>query len=96
MSFKINALLVFKKQIKKLNEKDKKRIKEKIFLIKENPFRFKRIHSKKFNKVFRVRLNIENKETRLIYVVLEPNVILVCLLERKKEYKELENCLNKI
>ena len=96
MSFKINALNIFEKQLKKLKKKDKNKIKEKIFLIKENPFNFKRIHSKKFNKVFRVRLNIENKETRLIYVVLEPNIILVCLLERKKNYRELENYLKKI
>ncbi|MBN2127019.1 MAG: hypothetical protein JW703_01340 [Candidatus Diapherotrites archaeon] len=96
MSFKITVLETLVEQVKKLNEKSKRIIAEKIELIKENPFRFKRIHSKKFNKVFRVRLNIENNETRLIYVVLEPNIILVCLLERKKDYKDLEKYLSKI
>lgn len=96
MSFEIKALDYFLKQIKKLDEKSKKIIKQKIELIKENPFRFKRIHSERFNKVFRVRLNIRGKETRLIYVVLEPNILIVCLLERKKEYRDLENYLAKI
>ena len=41
-------------------------------------------------------LNIGGKETRLIYVVLGSKIILVCLLPRSKEYKNLENYLSKI
>ena len=96
MTFKVKALDFFLKQVEKLDEKSKKLIEEKIELIKENPFRFKRIHSKKFNKVFRVRLNLHGRETRLIYVVLEPNILIVCLLERKKKYRDLEKYLSKI
>ena len=96
MSFKIRALEFFVQQVENLDEKSKRRIREKIELIKENPFRFKRIHSKKFNKAFRVRLNLQGKETRLIYVVVEPNIIIVCLLERKKDYKDLEKHLSQI
>lgn len=96
MTFNIEYSNTFLKQILKLDKKSKEKIKEKIFLIEENPFRFKKIHTKNFRKAFRVRLNIENKETRLIYVVIEPNIILVCLLERKKDYKDLEKYLTKI
>lgn len=96
MSFKIRANGTFIKQISKLNSTNKKRIREKIELIKENPFRFKRIHSKRFKKVFRVRLNVEGIESRLVYVVLEPNIILACLLKRKDDYKDLEKYLSKI
>ncbi|MFH1545605.1 MAG: hypothetical protein ABIE23_06000 [archaeon] len=96
MSFRVEALEFFLKQIKKIDEKSKRIIQEKIALIKENPFRFKRIHSKKFHKVFRVRLNLQGKETRLIYIVLEPNILIVCLLERKKNYRDLEKYLSKI
>ena len=96
MNYRIKALDVFLNQIKCLDKKSKDIIKEKIELIKENPFRFKRIHSRLFTKVFRVRLNIQKRESRLIYVVLKPNVILVCLLSRKKDYKDLEKYLRKI
>ena len=87
MSYSIKSLEFFKKQVEGLDLKSRKIIYDKIQLIKENPYRYKRIHSKKFSKVFRVRFSINKKETRLIYVVIEPNIILVCLLDRKKEYK---------
>lgn len=96
MSFKVKALEFFIRQAAELDGKGKRIISQKIELIKENPFRFKRIHSKRFSKVFRVRLNLMGKETRLIYVVLEPDIIIVCLLERKKGYRDLEKYLSKI
>jgi len=96
MKYNIKALKFFKNQISKLDQKSKKIIYDKIQLLKENPYRYKRIHSKLYSKVFRIRLNINSKETRLIYVVIKPNIILVCLLDRKKDYKDLEKYLSKI
>ena len=96
MDYTIIPLEIFNKQIKKLDKKSKQIIYDKIKLIKQNPYRFKRIHSKNYSKVFRVRLNIDQKETRLIYTIIEPNIILVCLLDRKKDYKDLEKHLKKI
>ena len=96
MSFKIISSGTFVRQAAKLDKKSKRVVKEKIELIKANPFRFKRIHSKHFNKVFRIRLNLQGKESRLIYVVLEPNIILACLFERKKGYRDLKKYLSKI
>jgi mRNA-degrading endonuclease RelE of RelBE toxin-antitoxin system len=96
MNHQIKALKIFTEQISKLDKKSKQIIHDKIQLIKQNPYRFKRIHSKKFSKVFRVRLNINQKETRLIYTIIEPNIILVCLLNRKKDYKDLEKYLKNI
>ena len=93
MNFKLISLDVFNKQIQKLDKKSRKLIYDKIRLIKENPYRFKRIHSKKYSKVFRVRLNLNSKETRLIYTIISPKIILVCLLDRKKDYKDLEKYL---
>ena len=87
---------LFLSQIRDLGEAPRKIIEEKINLIKINPYRYKRIDSKKFSKVFRIRLNIKNKDTRLIYMVIEPNIILVCLLERKNDYKDLEKYLTKV
>ena len=96
MSHEIKALKFFQQQISQLDEKSKRIIYDKIRLIKENPYRYKRIHSKQYSKVFRIRLSIQSKETRLIYVVIEPNIILVCLLDRDKDYSDLEKYLSKI
>ena len=96
MNFIIKALEIFEDQIKGLDDKSKRIIENKISLIKDNHYRYKRIHSKLFSKVFRVRLNIKSEETRLIYVVIEPNIILVCLLEGRRDYKDLEKYLKKI
>ena len=94
MTYKIEALEIFREQIKNLDGKSKRIIEEKVQLIKENPFRFKKIHSRKYSRVFRVRLKIQNQETRLVYLIIQPRIILVCLLKRKKDYKDLEKYLS--
>ncbi len=96
MKFDIKATEVFQRQFDKLSEKYKLQIQKKVELIEVNPFRFKPINSRLYSRVFRVRLNIEGKETRLIYVVLGSKIILVCLLDRSKDYKDLEKYLEKI
>lgn len=96
MSYTIKVLNFFKEQVQNLDKKSKRIIHDKIQLIKQNPYRYKRIHSRQYSKVFRIRFFIKNKETKLIYVIIEPNIILVCLLDRKKDYKDLEKYLMKI
>ena len=96
MKFEVVATEFFIEQIENLDKKSKKQINEKINLISANPFRFKRIHSKTIHNVFRVRLNLQSNETRLIYAVLSPNIVLVCLLHRKNNYSDLEKYLEKI
>lgn len=95
MSFLIKPTYLFLEQVRKLSKESRKLIGDKIDLIKENPYRFKAIHSKKFSKVFRVRLNLDGKESRLIYIVIEPDIIIACLIERKDDYKDLERMLEK-
>ena len=96
MKFELIATEFFIEQLGGLDKKSKEQIKVKIDLILSNPFRFKRIHAKTVNNVFRVRLNFQNKEIRLIYAVLSPNIVLVCLLDRKNNYTDLEKYLRKI
>lgn len=96
MTFEIKLSEVIVEQLNGLDEKSRKLIWEKIKLIEENPFHFKKIHSLRFRKVFRARMSIQGRETRLIYVVLEPNIIIACLLERKRDYKDMEKHLRKI
>jgi len=96
MTYTIKVTEFFLEQLRKLDKKSKRVIKNKIELIKINPFRYKRIHSRKFSRIFRVRLNLRGKEVRLIYLVLGKTILLVCLLERKREYRDLEKYLKKI
>ena len=96
MRYSVISSKDFKKQFDKLNDKSKRIIYDKIQLIKENPFKYKKIHSRLYSKVFRIRLKIQSKEIRLIYVIINPNIILVCLLDRKKDYQNLEKYLKKI
>ena len=96
MKFELVATEIFIEQIKNLDKKSKEQIKNKIDLISSNPFRFKRIHSKTIPNVFRVRLNIRHNEMRLIYAVLSPNIILVCLLNRKNNYTDLKKYLKEL
>ena len=96
MNYQIKSLKFFIEQIKDLDTQSKRIINDKIELLKQNPYRYKRVHSRQYSKVFRVRFSIKKRETKLIYVVIEPNIILVCLLDRKNDYKDLEKYLNKI
>ena len=96
MIFSIKPSEIFLEQIEGLSNKTKKSLKGKIVLIKINPFRFKAIHSKKFSKVFSVRLNLGGIKKRLIYVILGKIIYLVGLLDRKKDYKDLEKYLKKL
>lgn len=96
MNYSILPTVFFLEQVRGLGEKEKRIVESKIELIKINPFRFKKIHSKLFSKVFRVRLTIGDKDSRLIYVVIEPSVILVCIMVRKEDYADLERYLKRI
>ncbi len=95
MKFELVATEIFIEQIENLDKKSKEQIKKKIDLISSNPFRYKRIHSKTVHNLFRVRLNIWS-EMRLIYAVLSPNIILVCSLDQKDDYADLEKYLKEL
>ncbi len=96
MNFEVVATEYFVNQLEAFPEKVKKIIKSKIEFVKFDPFRYKKIHSKQFSQVYRIRLNIENEESRLIYTVLGNKIIFVCVLDRKNDYKDLEKYLEKI
>jgi mRNA-degrading endonuclease RelE of RelBE toxin-antitoxin system len=90
--FRIVPTKEFLEQAKQLDEKTKRIVDEKLDLLKENPYRFKSLYHKNL-KLFRIRLNVQNKETRLVYAVIKPDVILLCFIERKKDYRDLAKYL---
>ncbi|PIN99929.1 hypothetical protein COT72_03775 [archaeon CG10_big_fil_rev_8_21_14_0_10_43_11] len=95
MRYSIKAFRIFKEQVAQIDAKSKKIIEKKILLLRENPFRFKAVHSKLFRRVFRIPLTIQGRSVRLIYVVIQPDVILICLLDRGNDYADLESYLEK-
>ncbi len=88
MIFKVRVLEFAFEQIQALDEQSKRIISDKIRLIKQNPYRFKRIYGFKL-QLFRVRLKVKGQQTRLIYAVVKPDVIVICLLDRGKDYRDL-------
>jgi len=96
MSYVFKPLAIFLEQVKKLPKRERAQLKKRLELIRQNPFWYKRIHSERYAHVFRLRMKIQNKEARLIYAVINPNIILVCFLKRDKSYRDLERYLSKI
>jgi len=94
MIFEVIPTKLFLSQLENLDIKSKRVVSSKIDMLRTSPFRFKKIHSKKFSKVFRIRLNFSGCETRLIYIIVGSKVILVCFIGRDKGYKDLEKYLN--
>ncbi len=84
----------FLKQVGSLSSKAKNIIFDKLMLVKINPFRYKRIYG--YNLfLFRVRFSNQGKELRIIYFV-EGNIVkIACILDRSKNYKDLEKYLRR-
>lgn len=95
MEFKLISTKGFQEQSKYLDIKTKRIIDNKLDLILENPFRFKALKCSG-HRLFRVPLNINSKEVRLIYKIIKPNIIFICLLERKHDYKDLKKYLKNL
>lgn len=93
MKYNIITIPLFNKQVRKLDDRSRRLIHRKIQILKTNPYRYKKLNSNEYRKLFRIRLNINKQKMRLIYEVVEPDVIIICLLQRKGNYKELEKYL---
>ena len=94
MKFKIKFTFFIKNQLEELHIKTRKSLLSKIQLLKENPFRNKSLISHKH--LFRIRFIDINIEKRLIYSVRGEEVKLLFILNRKKNYKDLDVYMKKI
>ena len=94
MEYKFKPSKFFLQQVDELSDNAVKILAEKLKLVKINPFRYKRIPSYKLF-LFRIRFEDEQKEKRVVYLVDKPDVKLLCILDRGKEYKELRRYLKK-
>ena len=94
--FEVKALRFFKEQVTGLDEKTKRIIHDKIELVKANPYRYKKIRSRQYSRVFRIRFSIGGKGVRMVYALIGSRIVLVCLLDRKRDYENLEKYLKTI
>ena len=84
----------FLEQIDDLSDEARSLIRNKLLLLKVNPYRFKRIKGYKLF-LFRIRFEDGRKEKRIIYLVDRPKVKVLCILDRDSEYKGLRRFLKR-
>ena len=95
MEYTLKPSHFFLEQLDELSERAAKLIEQKIRLAKINPYRYKRIYGYKLF-LFRIRFEDSRKEKRVIYLVDEPFVKLLCILDRDKGYSDLKKYLKKL
>ena len=93
--FELKPTDFFLGQLDELSDEAAALVKEKLELVKINPFRYKSITGYGLF-LFRIRFSDKRKEKRVIYLVDKPFVKVLCILDRDKEYKDLEKYLKKL
>jgi len=95
MEYEIKPSHFFLKQIEELGSEASKIVEDRLRLVKINPFRNKRIEG--YNLfLFRIRFEDNHKEKRIIYLVDNPFIKLICILDRDKEYNDLRKYLKSL
>jgi mRNA-degrading endonuclease RelE of RelBE toxin-antitoxin system len=82
----------FLRQLDNLSKESLKLIKNKILFLKINPYRYKRIHYQNLF-LFRIRFKDKRKEKRIIYLIEKSKIKILCILDRSKNYSDLEKYL---
>ncbi len=95
MEYSLKPTKFFLQQIDELGDEAAELISKKLKLVKQNPFRNKRIKGYRLF-LFRIRFADNKKEKRVIYLVDKPDVKVLCILDREKEYKDLQKYLKKL
>ena len=89
--FDLKYTKFFERQWLGYDEKTQHLIQDKLGLIKQNPFRYDTLAG--YRRVRKVKLSIEGKYQRLLYVLHLPKVNQILVLgvfEREKDYKDFE------
>ncbi|MBR9707226.1 MAG: hypothetical protein GOV15_02200 [Candidatus Diapherotrites archaeon] len=96
MKYELKPTNFFLEQIQKLSQKSRHTLKEKLLLAEQNPFRLKILRSKLFSHAFRIRIKLDNTDCRIVLVLIKQELFVVCILDRKKDYKDLKQHLTKL
>ena len=81
----------FLKQWADLDRESKELIEKKLYLIKQNPFRFPKHQG--YKRVFKIKITVGDKYSRLMYAVFMPNkesITVLGIFPRKHDYKDFE------
>lgn len=95
--FELRFTDYFLKQFGSYKEKEKGIINDKLSLIKEKPFRFERHEGFKF--VFKVKITVDDKFSRLMYAVFYPDaehITILGVFDRKADYKDFERVFKEL
>jgi len=86
----------FLKQWQSYDEPVKNKIRKKLERIRTNPFSFPKIAGYRF--VFKINLHIEHRNSRLMYVVFEPDkssIKILGIFDRKFGYRDFKKVYKK-
>jgi len=95
MVYSIRPSRFFLKQFEKLSNEANRVLTEKIESAKTNPFRYKSVRMLG-HTFFRIRFTDRNCSKRLIYHVDKNDLILLFILDRGNEYKNLKKYLRNL
>lgn len=91
LKFNFKFTRFFLKQWGNYDKKTRVFIQDKLKLVKQNPFRFPKHTGYRF--VFKVKLSIDKKYSRLMYAVFMPDskhITIIGIFERGVDYKDFE------
>lgn len=93
--FKLKPSNLFLEQLDDISSKAAAILKEKLKLVKKNPYRYKRIEG--YNLFLcRIRFAEHRRKKRLIYLIDKKWIKVLCILDRKKDYKDLKRYLKRL
>ena len=95
MEYELRPSTLFLEHIETLSKKAKQQLKKKLDLTKQNPGRNNRIKGYDLF-LFRIRLTDQKQELRVIYLLEKNTIKLLCILNRGKEYGELQRMLKQL
>lgn len=91
LPFKLKFTQYFSKQWQSYDEKTRTKIQKKLELVKQDPFHFPRQEGYHF--VFKVKMEVEDTFSRLMYAVFMPDkehITILGIFDRKADYKDFE------
>ena len=95
MEYELKPSHFFLQQAKELSDEAATIVQDRLKLVKINPFRNKRIEGYGLF-LFRIRFEDNKREKRIVYLVDKPYIKLICILDRKDDYKDLKKYLKSL
>ncbi|MBI5226122.1 hypothetical protein HY994_02675 [Candidatus Micrarchaeota archaeon] len=80
---------VFLDQAKELTAEENQLIIKKLDVVKQNPFRYKSLRIPGLSKVFEIKITLQNRYCRIIYVLDGNEILVEGIILRKNDFKDL-------